>query len=93
MARILGKQTMCRLFVFSKKLGRTTCLPFQVQLKKRQVAPDPFFFISIKFFKKNLIIFILISLVFFILFRKPLLNDDDFLVMCLMFEDVFLIYL
>jgi hypothetical protein len=53
-------------------------------------------FISINayfLFLKNLIIFTLIPLLSFILFRETLLNDGDFLVMCLIFEDVFLIHL
>jgi len=57
---------------------------------------SPNFFISINayflFFKK-LIIFTLIPLLSFILFRETLLNDGDFLVTCLIFEDVFLIHL
>jgi hypothetical protein len=57
---------------------------------------SPNFFISINayfLFLKFLIIFTLIPLLSFILFRETLLNDGDFLVMCLIFEDVFLIHL
>ena len=71
-------------------LGRLACL-----LKPNNVWP--FFSLIVLFmfffFKKNLITFILIPLLSFILFRGPLLNNIDILIMRLIFEEFFMIHL
>jgi len=57
----------------------------------------PNFFISINayflFFKKLNYIYINTSSLFYLFFRETLLNDRDFLVMCLIFEEIFPIHL
>ena len=47
----------------------------------------------IYFLKKNLIIFTLIPLLYFILYREPFLIDGDFFVKHLIFDEVFFIHL
>ena len=44
-------------------------------------------------FKKKIFIFRLISLLSFILFREPFLNEGYFLDLRLIFEEIFLIHL
>jgi len=55
----------------------------------------PNFFISINvyFLKKLNYIYINTSSLFYLFFRETLLNDRDFLVMCLIFEEIFPIHL
>jgi hypothetical protein len=53
----------------------------------------PLIVLFMLFFKKNLITFILISILSFILFKGPLLNNIDILVMRLIFKEFLMIHL
>ena len=71
--------------------ARRASLPSQAQQRVTLFPPDCFIYVF--FFKKNLITFILIPLLSFILFRGPLLNNIDILIMRLIFEEFFMIHL